>query len=113
MKKIASRKDCSHFQSCSCNICPLDADRAKRTWIPGEEVCHKKEFQAEPYIRRMWKLNRTRPLRYEGKALSYDELVETAPVKRVLSDEQRAEATERLAKYRKTSEKVAPDLQEL
>jgi hypothetical protein len=96
---MKNRDDCSHFEFCSCNICPLDPDKAKRNWIPGEEVCHRSEFKHEPYIVRMWKLNRTRPLRYESQALSYDFLVETAPVKKVMTDEQKAQAAERLKAY--------------
>jgi hypothetical protein len=31
--------DCDRFQSCSANICPLDADWPKRKHLNGERVC--------------------------------------------------------------------------
>jgi hypothetical protein len=30
---------CPRFPGCSANLCPLDPETAKRTYLPGEDVC--------------------------------------------------------------------------
>jgi len=32
-------RDCPRFDSCDAPLCPLDEDRAKRTWFPDEPIC--------------------------------------------------------------------------
>jgi hypothetical protein len=66
----------------------------------GEAVCHRSDFRQLPWIRRQRKLNRTRPGGLEGTALHVAYLTETAPVKRVLTEEQRANLVERMMRAR-------------
>lgn len=92
--------DCKRFQICSANLCPLDKDLGLRAWIIGEEVCKNREFKDSPMIRRQKKLNRKQNAGLLGKLLTAEYLIETAPVKRKLTEEQRQKCIARLADYR-------------
>ena len=102
--------DCKHFLSCSANLCPLDPDLDERTWFIGEAVCKRKDLAALPMIRRQRQLNRKRPGEYMGKPLRAAWLRSSAPRKRVLSEERRAQLRDRMNKLRKNtgSEETAP-----
>ena len=32
-------QDCQKFRACNANLCPLDPELFKRTYLPGEPVC--------------------------------------------------------------------------
>jgi len=32
-------RDCPRFDECDAPLCPMDEDRAKRTWFPDEPIC--------------------------------------------------------------------------
>lgn len=100
-------EDCNLFLTCSANICPLDPDKHLRNWFPGEDVCRARAMKDVPFIRRQRKINRTRPQGLEDQALTVDYLTATAPVKRILTEEQKERlrdmgkvARERLAALR-------------
>jgi hypothetical protein len=93
-------ENCTHHETCDSNICPRDPEKHLRTWLPGESVCHQREFKEDGYLRRQWKINRERPLSLEGKALSFQYLVDTAPPKRVMTQEQKDQAVARLKQHR-------------
>jgi len=99
-------KTCSLFLTCSANICPLDPDRHLRNWFPGEDVCRHRDQKDVPFVRRQKKINRYRPEGIEDKPLDVQYLTDTAPVKRILTDEQRKAQVERLRAFRFTSRKV-------
>jgi hypothetical protein len=92
-------ESCDNFNECSANICPEDEDIAKRTWFIGEDSCIRKDFRKLGFIRRQKKLNKKRPPSFMDHLFSYQELVDTAPVKRVLSPEAKLRLVTRLKQY--------------
>lgn len=95
---------CKHFPSCSANLCPLDHDLDERAWFMGEAVCKRKDLAALPMIKRQRQLNRKRPGEYTGKPLRAAWLRGSAPRKRVLSEEHRAQLRDRMNKLRKITD---------
>lgn len=102
--------DCKHFPSCSVNLCPLDPGMDDRNWFIGEAICRRKDLAGLPMVKRQKQLNRKRPDEYSGKPLQAAWLRRSAPRKRVLSDERRAQLRDRMNKLRKNtgSEETAP-----
>ena len=92
-------ESCGNFDGCSANLCPEDEDIAKRTWFIGEDACIRNDFRKQGFIRRQKKLNKKRPPSMLGRLFSYQELVDSAPVKRVLSPEQKLQLVARLKQY--------------
>jgi hypothetical protein len=87
---------CKYFTTCNTNLCPLDKEIGLRTWFIGEDVCKSRDHATDPMIRRQKQLNRLRPLKYTEKPLSAEWLSATAPQKRILSPEEKAERLARL-----------------
>lgn len=87
---------CKHFISCNANLCPLDQEIRLRSWFIGEQVCKSKDHARDPMIRRQKQLNRLRPQKYIDKPLSAEWLIASAPQKRLLSPEEKAERLARL-----------------
>ena len=87
-------ESCQNFEGCSANLCPLDSDISKRTWFIDEDTCIRKDFRKLGFIRRQKKLNRLRPKSALDHLFSYQELEDAAPVKRVLSPEQKMRLAE-------------------
>ena len=93
---------CDHFNGCSANLCPKDEDIALRTWFIGEDIC---------FVRRQKKLNKRRPPSMLDRLFTYQELMDSAPVTRVMNPEQKAKAIERLKRHhfgKKASPTCAP-----
>lgn len=89
---------CKHFISCNANLCPLDSGIGLRSWFMGEEVCKSRDRANDPMIRRQKQLNRLKPQKYADKPLSAEWLIATAPQKRILSPEEKAERLARLGR---------------
>ena len=90
---------CPSFNECGANLCPEDSDIAKRTWYIDEAICTRLEFRKLGFIKRQKKLNKKRSPSFIDHLFSYQELVDTAPVKRVLTEEQKERLTARLKQY--------------
>lgn len=88
--------DCKHFLTCNANLCPLDPDMDRRSWLIGEAVCKHKGHKDLPMLRRQKQLNRLKPDKYERRPLLGDWLRRTAPKKISLSPEEKAERLARL-----------------
>lgn len=103
-------RDCKHFLFCSANLCPLDPDLDERSWFIGEAICRRKDLAGLSMVKRQKQLNRKRPGEYSGKPLQATWLRRSAPRKRVLSEEHRAQLRDRMNKLRKNtgSEETAP-----
>ena len=41
--------DCPKFDSCSATLCPLDKGLRKRSYLPGERVCHYITMYSKPH----------------------------------------------------------------
>lgn len=91
---------CIHFESCDANMCPRDVDISRRTWIVGEDVCHFGPYRKNPLIKRQKYLNKRKPVAYLDQALTYTELIESIPKKRVMTEEQRQRIAELGKKFR-------------
>lgn len=91
---------CRLYGSCNANLCPLDPDLGRRTWMIGEEVCNLPEHRQLAMIRRQRQLNRLRSESYMGMALEPEWLAKTARAKRELSEEQRTALVARLSSGR-------------
>lgn len=49
---------CPKFETCSAPICPLDQDKKTYIWYPDEEICRRKDFANEQYIKTQKKLKK-------------------------------------------------------
>ncbi|MBF0524739.1 MAG: hypothetical protein HQK56_06535 [Deltaproteobacteria bacterium] len=94
-----SPTDCSQFDSCPANLCPLDPGLDRRTWYVGEDVCVSRSHGQARWIRKQRQLNRKKPKTWCDRPITYQELYE-ASRPRVISDEQRQATAERLGRYR-------------
>jgi hypothetical protein len=112
-RKEANRmQSCTHFETCSSNLCPRDPDISFRTWYIGEDVCPLREYRDLPFIRRQRQINKRRPPSLIDKLFTYAELVETAPKKRTLSPEAKARLRE-LGKRHQFGKKCLPECREI
>lgn len=105
-------QSCTHFDTCSSNLCPKDADIAKRTWFIGEDICVVREYRDLPFINRQKVLNRKRPPSLMDVLLTYHDLVDSAPKKRVLSPEAKARLRE-IGKRHQFGKKCLPECREI
>jgi hypothetical protein len=87
MKKDQHMEECSSFETCNAPLCPRDSDLHLRTWFLDEDVCRSLQYRQTPMVRRQAQLKRRMPKEYLGKELKAAFLIETAPIKRVLSPE--------------------------
>lgn len=97
---------CKYFISCNANLCPLDQEIGLRSWFIGEDVCKSKDHAKDPMIRRQKQLNRLRPQKYIDKPLLADWLKATAPQKRILSPEEKAERIARLNRKKDSNQNI-------
>jgi hypothetical protein len=92
-------ESCPQFSDCSANLCPRHEGIAKTTWFIGEPVCTAREHQGLGWVKRQKVLNRKRPPSLMDVLLSYQDLVDSAPKKRVLSPEARTRLVEMGRRY--------------
>jgi len=57
-----SPKDCSYYDNCSANLCPLDPIISRRIWLPEEndtyEICRNPEFAGLQFIKTQKKIRK-------------------------------------------------------
>jgi hypothetical protein len=94
--KDTGMRNCRLYDSCNANLCPEDPDIHKRIWFILEDVCNLPEHRQRPMVRRQRQLNRLAPESYLDKPLQAGWLIETARVRKVLTDAQ-SEALRRYA----------------
>jgi len=59
---------CKHFEACSSNLCPRDADIHLRTWFLDEDICPLQEYRHLPFIRRQRQLKKRQPPSFKPSA---------------------------------------------
>lgn len=77
--------ECKRFAYCNANICPLDKDMFKRTYLKGEPVCPYLGEYSKPHARANMKGAIARKL-YEAIDEAYPKVLsEYAPLKKALN----------------------------
>lgn len=101
---------CSKFDSCSIALCPFDPDIDKRIWYVGEPVCYASAAKDLDWVKAQRKLNKRAAAKYtsigtrmskfyDQKPLTLKDVKERVRTK-VMTEEQREAARDRLMAYR-------------
>lgn len=92
--------NCLNFDSCSAPLCPLDPDLKERCWYIDEDICNsRKHGSGVRWIKKQRSVQRKQTKSYQDKPVTYDQLFAASRPKQ-LTDKQRAELRDRMAKAR-------------
>lgn len=83
-------QECPRYDSCSCNVCPLDPEAAARIALPGEEACRAQRTTREAIAARYPALIPMRGLlpreiRRDARKAAWNDLPENHPRKVALA----------------------------
>jgi hypothetical protein len=99
--------DCTQYESCSAQFCPLDTDLKSRVWFADEPVCTCRAYGKERWIRKQRSIQRRRTKSWFGRPVKWQELV-NASKERKLTNAQRAELKRRaLQNFRQMNREIA------
>ena len=105
---LEEMEQCPGFETCSAPLCPRDPQLELKTWFLDEDICRSLQYRQSPLVRRQRQLKRRMSKEFSGKQLTAEFLIETAPVKRTLSPERKAELVERLEPFRFAKKEALP-----
>lgn len=91
--------ECPSFESCSAPLCPLDAKLTDRIWYTDEPVCSGRAAKGCRWVKKQRSIVRRQTKSWLDRPITQSELFAASRPKE-LSDEQRAELRDRLAKAR-------------
>ena len=94
---------CTIFEKCSAPLCPLDPEIEKRVWYADEPICASRKYGQHRWIRKQRSIQRRHTKSWFEQPIMFKMLYEASRPKK-LTDEQKAELTER---FRKRIKKAA------
>jgi hypothetical protein len=98
--------ECSSYETCNANLCPLDPSLNDRCWYIGEEVCKGRAGSGKRWIAKQRSYNKRKPKTYMGKALGYQLLYDSSR-KKQLSEAQLEALRVRMADMREKAKIMA------
>jgi len=76
--KIMSPTDCSRFDVCSANLCPLDARLSERIWYADEQVCKSQTHGRHRWIRKQRSIQRRQTASWLERPITYQMLFDAS-----------------------------------
>lgn len=76
--KIMSPKDCSRFDVCSANLCPLDAGLSERIWYADEQVCKSQKHGRHRWIRKQRSIQRRQTATWLDRPITFSQLFDAS-----------------------------------
>jgi len=81
-----SPTDCSRFDVCSANLCPLDAGLSDRIWYADEAICKSQKHGRHRWIRKQRSIQRRKTASWLEKPITF-QMLSDASRKRVVTPE--------------------------
>jgi hypothetical protein len=90
-----SPTDCSRFDVCSANLCPLDAGLSERIWYADEAICKSRIHGKHRWIKKQRSIQRRKTAIWQEKPITYQMLYDASLKRKV-----KPETLERLKSMR-------------